>query len=404
VTVLFGHPTGNPNSHHAALAHFEAGWLEAFCLPWMPTARELRLLELVPGLKRPAARLRRRSFDPLRDAPKIQGRCAEWWRMARRLVTRGQAQERFSYEANDWLMEVMQRECTRPAVSAVHSYEDCSLAQFRAAAKAGKSRIYDLPIGYYPAWERTRMRLAQQFADWLPAGRLPQDPYVRPEQKRLEMELADLVLVPSSFVERTVLQFTDRRLARACYGVDTTFWRADPEITRHGPMRYLYAGQCSLRKGTPLLITAWTAAALPDAILELAGPWQLAEQKRRELPPSVELRGPLSAVELRERFACADLFVFPSYFEGFGLVVLEAMACGLPVLATASTAGPDVLDDNTGRVIPTGDLDALIEALRWARSHHDDLAPMRAAARNKAQAMSWARYRASVRDAVKPFV
>src|SRR5437870_5753527 len=37
MTILFGHPTGNPNSHHAALAHLEAGRLEAFCVPWMPT-------------------------------------------------------------------------------------------------------------------------------------------------------------------------------------------------------------------------------------------------------------------------------------------------------------------------------------------------------------------------------
>jgi FkbM family methyltransferase len=51
VTVLFGHPTGNPNSHHAALAHLEAGWLEAFCVPWMPSAPELALLSRIPGLK-----------------------------------------------------------------------------------------------------------------------------------------------------------------------------------------------------------------------------------------------------------------------------------------------------------------------------------------------------------------
>ena len=72
--ILFGHPTGNPNSHQAALAHYEAGRLEDFCVPWFPGRFTLDLLAQVPGTKTEAARLRRRRFEPLADAPKIQGR------------------------------------------------------------------------------------------------------------------------------------------------------------------------------------------------------------------------------------------------------------------------------------------------------------------------------------------
>jgi len=404
VTVLFGHPAGNPNSHHAALAHLEAGWLEAFCVPWMPTDLEIRMLQGIPGLKDRAARLRRRRFAPLDGAPKVQGRLGEWRRMLKRMVGGAWADERLSYEANDWLMRTMARECRRSPVNAVHAYEDCALLQFEAAARLGKSRIYDLPIGYYPAWEAMYPVLAKQYADWMPHDASREIVYVRPEQKRREMALANLVLVPSSFVARTVRQFVDRPVMIVPYGVDADFWCPGPARLGKGPMRFLYAGQCSIRKGTPLLLEAWKAAALKDATLELVGSWQLSGYARSRLPDGVMVHAPVSAEALRERYRAADMFVFPSNFEGFGLVIPEAMACGLPVIATDATAGPDILTENTGRVIRADDLDGLVDSLRWAGASRDRVAAMGSAARGRARSMTWPQYRNQVRVAVAPLV
>ena len=161
MSILFGHPSGNPNSHHAALAHFEAGRLEAFCVPWMPSQFAIRMLEHLGGLRPMAQRLSRRRFPALDDAPKIQGQIGE----IRRLLTRaiGKGDERLSYQANDWLMQTMRRECRRSNVSAIHSYEDCSLWQFAEAKRLGKACVYDMPIGYYPAWEQTKSELARVY-------------------------------------------------------------------------------------------------------------------------------------------------------------------------------------------------------------------------------------------------
>lgn len=72
MSILFGHPTGNPNSYHAALAHLDAGRLEAFCVPWMPSTFVLDLLEHVDLSKTMVRRLRRRSFSSrLANAPLI---------------------------------------------------------------------------------------------------------------------------------------------------------------------------------------------------------------------------------------------------------------------------------------------------------------------------------------------
>ena len=397
MSVLFGHPTGNPNSLHAALSHFESGRLEAFCVSWLPTEREIAFLKRLPGIEKLTARLERRCFRPLADAPKIQGRLGEWWRMTKRVLLDGRSSsEALAYEANDWLMETMARECRRPSVTAVHSYEDCSLLQFQEAKRRGKACIYDMPIGYYSAWEETQRRLAAGFGEWLPEGGLPEDRYVRPGQKKHEMELADLVLGPSSFVGRTVEAFFDKRFAMAPYGVDSEFWHPATNTDSDRPLRFIYAGQASIRKGTPLLLKAWERAELKDAELSLVGSWQLANSMRHRLPLNVKHLLPCSAAALRTYYQSADVFVFPSYFEGFGLVLLEAMACGLPLLASECTAAPDFLTNNSGSVVPAGNVDAWIEGLRTMSANRDRLPSMRDAARKVAVENSWKRYRQAV--------
>ena len=77
MAILFGHPTGNPNSYNSALAHFEAGRLDAFCVPWMPSPMTLRILERMRPFRAAAQRLGRRRFPALAGAPKVQGRIGE---------------------------------------------------------------------------------------------------------------------------------------------------------------------------------------------------------------------------------------------------------------------------------------------------------------------------------------
>ncbi len=372
-------------------------------MPWMPSVRTLGTLARVLPAGQMVRRLSRRSFPPLASAPKIQDRVGE----LRRLVIRalGGGDESLSYQANDWLMRTMSRECQRPTVTAVHSYEDCSAGQFEEAKRLGKACIYDLPIGFYPAWMQTQEELARKYTDWLPAGGLPASRYVRPRQKLREMELADLVLVPSSFVEKTVRSHLPaKRLARAAYGVDLEFWRPGAGLRSEGPLQFLFAGQISLRKGIPLLIEAWENAALANAHLNLVGLWQLAEEMRARLPANVTVIPPCSREELRRRYQAADVFVLPSYFEGFPLALLEAMASGLPVIASEAAGGLDVLTEDCGRVVPHGEIDPLVAELRWFNSSRDRLQAMSSAARSEAERWTWAAYRHAVTLAVAPLL
>jgi starch synthase len=398
--ILFGHQTGNPNAHHAALAHYEAGRLDAFVLPWFPSRMALGFLHLLPFTRELATRLERRRFEPLANAPKIQGRLGEFKRLAIRAFDKGD--EGLSYQVNDWLMRTMARACHRTSVTAVHSYEDASLWPFQKAKTLGKACIYDMPIGYYSAWQETEADLAKRYVDWLPPGGLPSHRFARPEQKKREMELADVVLVPSSFVERTISRFLAKNCIRAAYGVDSTFWKpADVSPSDHS-LRFIYAGQLSIRKGTPILLEAWNNAQLPNADLLLVGSWCLSDRSKRYLNDTVKYVGPCSSLQLRNYYQTSDVFVFPSFFEGFGLVLLEAMACGLAILASDATAAPDIIDDKVGRIVPSN-MEQWIEALREIARIRDRLPEMKKAARERATGRTWQKYREAVSAAVKPF-
>jgi glycosyltransferase involved in cell wall biosynthesis len=73
----------------------------------------------------------------------------------------------------------------------------------------------------------------------------------------------------------------------------------------------------------------------------------------------------LSSEALRDHYRRADVFVFPSFFEGLALVLLQAMACGLPTIAAAAMGSADVLTEASVRLLPVGDPDGLVDSLRW---------------------------------------
>jgi starch synthase len=402
MSILFGHPSGTPFAYHCALAHFEAARLESFCVPWMPSPALLRLLRLIPPTRSAVERLSRRYFPPLAEAPKTPGRLGEM----RRLVARslGYNNGRLAIEANEWLMRTMARHCERPRITAVHAYEDCSLWQFREAKRLGKACIYDMPIGYHAAWESKEKELNRKYADWLPFRKADTGTQVSPGHKREEMELADLVFAPSRFVADTILEFhPDKTIAIAPYGIDDVAERDFSEHEVRESITFLFVGQCSTRKGVPLLIQAWEAARLDQARLELVGTWTMAPERKRRLPPGCFWNGPISRQRLHKCYGNADVFVLPTNFEGRALAACEALGCGLPVLTTQESGVSDLIDETCGRIIPADILEALIEGLRWFSANRHTLQDLRKGALAKAKQSSWQMYRGKVTAAVQSY-
>lgn len=403
MSVLIGHPTGNPNSHNAVAAYLEAGLLDSFCVPWMPGMGTTRMLKRFPPLRAMARGLERRQFPSLAQAPTVQGKSREFVRLLNRAA--GWNGGGSGDQGNRWVMRTMTRECRRSTVTAVHAYEDCSLWQFEEAKRLGKACVYDLPTVYYPAWERVRAELWRKYSDWVPLDEKGAASDGRLERKRQEIDLADLVLVASRYVEATVREFyPDKTIVRAPYGVDVEFWTRRPPGGAAKPLRFIYAGNVSVRKGVPLLIEAWVKAGLRDAELALVGSWELTESKQSSLPPRVTWFPPCQSQELLEQYWNSDVFVFPSFSDGFGLVLLEAMACGLPLIASQASGAPEIITPESGRLVPQGDLDRLVDLLRWFDRNRDEIPAMGSAARYQAKQCTWANYRNLVAGAVSKLV
>jgi glycosyltransferase involved in cell wall biosynthesis len=108
----------------------------------------------------------------------------------------------------------------------------------------------------------------------------------------------------------------------------------------------------------------------------------------------VEVCGGLSDAALAADIKRCDLVALPSIAEGFGLVILEAMACGVPVLCTTSTGGADFLiHRQNGLLIDPGSTTAIEQELVWALTHRDELFQIGQAARIEAEKHTWAAYR-----------
>jgi len=159
------------------------------------------------------------------------------------------------------------------------------------------------------------------------------------------------------------------RVHRIANGIDTRFW-TPAETTPQGHARRIVAvGRLERVKGQDLLLGAFARvhAAYPDARLELIGHGverdALAAQARRlGIAGQVDFAGDLPAEAVREALRDAAVFVLPSRSEGMPLALIEAMACGAPVVATRVGGVAAVLDD-AGLIVPAGSASALADAV-----------------------------------------
>jgi glycosyltransferase involved in cell wall biosynthesis len=155
---------------------------------------------------------------------------------------------------------------------------------------------------------------------------------------------------------------------------------------------WLFIGTLEPRKNLLVLLEAY--AALPNRLPLIIGGgkgWDyepiFAAVERYGLKDSVQFIGFVPFDELPIWYNCAEVFVYPSVFEGFGLPVLEAMACGTPVLISAASSLPEVAGEAG---IPPHDADAWRQALRRALEDEHWRAAARARGLREAARYTWA--------------
>jgi alpha-maltose-1-phosphate synthase len=286
-------------------------------------------------------------------------------------------------------------------VRAVYAYEDGALASFQAAKARGLVRLYDLPIAHWRTLRRLLSEEAERLPEWAPTMEGLRDSAAKHARKDAEIRLADIVLVASSFTRDSLLVHfgPDLRVSTVPYGCPAPLVARPTARAPGTPLQLFYAGHLSQRKGIADLIAALERLAL-DWRLTLAGPRPVAAPPALDrflADPRCRWMGVVPHRTLLEAMTQAHVFVFPSIVEGFGLVITEALASGLPVITTPHTAGPDLLTDgHDGIIVPIRAPDAIAARITQLADDEPLRHQMAQNALKTAAGRSWAGYEAAI--------
>ncbi len=279
-------------------------------------------------------------------------------------------------------------------IEAFYGYEDTSATTFEAAKRKGMKCLYDLPIMYHQTSRRILTEEAELFPEFKNSLSAAVEPQWRIDRKEQELELADHIFVASTITNNSLLEIgvPQDRITVIPYGSPCEYYKVYKK--KDTTFRAMFAGLNGARKGIHYLMRAWKELKLKDSELMLVGGVQFPEDWFRKNLDGINYIQNVPHKLLNRYYCQASVFVFPSLVEGFGMVLLEAMACGLPIIATPNTAGPDLIEDGKeGFIIPIRDVEALKEKLEWCSENPEALREMGKAARRKAKQLTWQKYR-----------
>ena len=236
---------------------------------------------------------------------------------------------------------------------------------------------------------------------------LPEDDF---KHLVLETQMASRFLVASSFTRDSLLEHgvNPASISVVPYGVDLQRFRPDLQRTAPEPgtkLQLLFVGRINQRKGVKYLLEALKQFDPREVELTICGRVVDSLSLFKDNGVPINIRPSVEAAELVRAYQAADLFIFPSVVEGFAQVLLESLACGLPILATTHTAAPDLITEGVeGFIVEPRRPDLLVERISWCLKNRSALHEMRSRARATAEGFTWARFRTLAANAVQSYL
>jgi len=271
-----------------------------------------------------------------------------------------------------------------PACDVFHGWTGLSLACLRAAKRMHALTIIENPSRHPREWQRIVLEECERF------GVPPSEcravlPSALIRRMEAEFDRCDFIVVPSAVARSSFGHPKYSGKAQVIHaGIDHLFF-APPDAPRsEDTFRVCYTGRVELAKGVVYLLQAWKQLALTNAELIMIGEVapEMSSLLRQYAIPNVTFTGFLPADSVRDWYRRSNVFAFPSVNEGLARVLLEAMATGIPVVATAASGAEDcVTPGEDGTIVPARDAQALALALLWHFENRDASREMGKAAR-----------------------
>lgn len=199
----------------------------------------------------------------------------------------------------------------------------------------------------WPEWETPHLRIPESYF----------------ERLSREWRLASAVLVNSDLSRQALIRqgVPAHKLVVVPCAYEAPVRNTEPR-RREGPLRVLWVGSVILRKGIQYLMEAARMLEARRFQFRVVGPIGISDAAVATAPENLRFEGPVPRTRLAQVFREADVFVFPTLSDGFGITQLEAMSHGLPVIATPN-CGAVVTHETDGLIVPARDARALAEAL-----------------------------------------
>jgi glycosyltransferase involved in cell wall biosynthesis len=398
--IIVSHPTANANVRAAVSGLADRGLLRTFytTVALFPDSVFYRL-----GSRGPLAGFKRRAFE---QKLKQFTRRSPWFELGRLLAIKTGMHSLFEPEQALFSIDTVYQRLDKdtslevkktgiPGTDAVYGYEDGALQSFQEAKNRDMRCFYDLPIGHWRFVQRLFSEESRLRPEWTPTLTGVLDSAAKLSRKDQELSLADHIFVASSFTRKTLEEFPANLAPVSIipYGFPPVSAPKTYKAVQGRKLRLLFVGSLSQRKGIANLFEA--IEDLEDEIeLTLIGNKPVhnclvlnnAVKKHRWIPG---LPHDQVLAVMREH----DVFVLPSLFEGFGLVITEAMSQGTPVITTERTCGPDIISHGeNGWLVRAGSSEDLREQIRTILSDPSVVESVGKNARQTASERPWSCY------------
>lgn len=402
--VVLVHPFGNANvravlealDHDGLLARFvtTVGWSEK-SYPALATKIRGKLRR---NYALPADKI---DIHPLRESVRL---------LAGVLRAKELTRHETGWASIDQVWQSLDREAARRLrqgtygrnVSAVYAYEDCAEQIFLAARDLGLKRVYDLPIAYWETTQRLLREEAERYPDWEPTLGATRDSREKLSRKTRELDLAEMIVCPSQFVLES-LPAKARGKKRCLFA---PFGSPIVDLAGKGaevgaPLRVLFAGALTQRKGLADLFAAMKMIDSRGIELVVMGSLLQPLGWYCDRFPNFTYEPPRPHRAVLRLMQSCDVFVLPSIVEGRALVQQEAMACGLPLIATKNAGADDLIEEGvTGFLVPIRSPKAIAEKISWCAANRSRISGMGIAARQRASELTWQAYGETVVAAI----
>lgn len=403
--LILSHPTGNANVRQAACGLLAANLLGEFHTSIASFPNNI-LDRISIG---PLSEIRRRRFD---SALEPFTRTWPWVEAGRLVASKVGFNKLTVHEKGSFCIDSVYKSLDKRVASrlkhaikfdAVYSYEDGAAITFREAKRQNLLRFYDLPIGYWRTARQLLEKEKEQWPDWAATITGFNDSEEKLSRKDEELQLADRIFVASQFTANTLKQFPG-----ALPGIEVIPY-GFPKVVENRlyakvagrPLKLLFVGGLSQRKGI---------ANLFAAVETFGNHVELTVVGHKPVNSCYALDAALGRhrwihslphAEILKIMQAHDVLVFPSLFEGFGLVITEAMSQGTPVITTDRTAGPDLIrHGQNGWLAEAGSTQALKAAIEDILLNSGMIATAGREAMETARKRPWEAYGKELAEAI----